>query len=142
VGFPWAELLTRLASTLSDQKSGYPRLAKYITSALYDTLLIRYPLLHADVLFYKLDCSYAVGSSKYSSDSVTVDWERATSRLPGEDPISLAIRELPTPSLPSMTALPLPMFRYGTTHPSPMRLTAATANASAMTWPTLSVALI
>ena len=92
VGFPWAELLTRLASTLSDQRSGYPRLANYITCALDDTSLIRYPLLHADVLFYKLDCSYAVGSSKYSSDSVTVDWERATSRLPGEDPISLAIR--------------------------------------------------
>eukprot|EP00966_Prymnesium_polylepis_P047834 1107827-Prymnesium_polylepis.1 len=42
----------------------------------------------------------------------------------------------------SPTLKHVPMLRCGTTHPSPMILTAATANASAMTWPTLSVALI
>jgi hypothetical protein len=91
-GVPRFELLTRLGTTHSDRKAGYPRLANYITSALDDTSLVRYPFLHTDVLIYKLDCSYAVGSSKYSSDSVTIHWERATSRLPGEDPISLAVR--------------------------------------------------
>eukprot|EP00966_Prymnesium_polylepis_P140999 3255867-Prymnesium_polylepis.1 len=32
------------------------------------------------------------GSRKYDSGSVTVDWEHATSRQPGEDSVSLAIR--------------------------------------------------
>ena len=46
-------------------------------------MLVRYPLLHADVLIYKLDCSYSVGSYKYSADSVSVNWESATARRPG-----------------------------------------------------------
>jgi hypothetical protein len=92
VGFSWTQLLTRLSTTLSDPEYGYQRLENYITAALSDTTLLRYPLLHADVLICKLDASYATGSRKYKSDSATVAWERADSRLPGEDLISLAVR--------------------------------------------------
>ena len=92
VGFSWTQLLTRLSTTLSDPDYGYQRLENYITAALSDTTLLRYPLLHADVLICKLDASYATGSRKYKSDSATVAWERADSRLPGEDLISLAGR--------------------------------------------------
>lgn len=92
VGFPWTEILTRLVTTFSDPSNGYPRLVNHFTAALECPSLLAYPLLHADVLMYKLDCSYAAGSDKYSHDSTTVDWESAVSRLPGEDPVSLAIR--------------------------------------------------
>ena len=92
VGFPWAEILARLSTTLSDPDHGYPRLVNHLTAALEDPLLMDYPLLHADVLFYKLDCSYSSGSRKYDSGSVSVDWEHAVSRQPGEDAVSLAIR--------------------------------------------------
>ena len=92
VGFPWPEILARLSTTLADPRAGYPRLLNHITAALGATTLLKYPLLHADVLFYKLDCSYASGSQKYSSDSTTIEWDFATSRQPGEDPASLAVR--------------------------------------------------
>ena len=92
VGFPWVETLARLSSTFSDPTLGYPRLANHVTAALEDDVLLAYPPLHADVIIYKLDCSYASGSDKYSSESSTVDWDSAVSRQPGEDPVSLAIR--------------------------------------------------
>ena len=92
VGYPWTEILARLSATYADQDAGYPRLLNYIKSALTDTVLIKYPLLHADVLLYKLDQSFASGSRKYSRDSITIDWEQAVSRQHGEDPQSLAIR--------------------------------------------------
>ena len=92
VGFPWPEILARLSATLSDSHAGYPRLLNHLTAALGAAALLKYPLLHADVLFYKLDCSYASGSRKYSSDSTTIEWDFATSRQPGEDPVSLAVR--------------------------------------------------
>jgi hypothetical protein len=92
LGFSWTEILARLSATLADPVQGYPRLRNYITSALEDSALLAYPLLHADVLIYKLDASYSNGSSKYSQDSVSVEWESAVSRLEGEDPVTLAIR--------------------------------------------------
>ena len=92
VGLPWPEILVRLSGTYSDTAKGYPRLVNYINAALEATALLKYPLLHADLIIYLLDCSYATGSNKYSYDSVTVDWERACSRQPGEDPVTLARR--------------------------------------------------
>jgi hypothetical protein len=92
VGFPWCQILARLSTTLSDPTRGYPRLVNYINAALEATELLKYPLLHADVLLYNIDYSYAMSSSKYAGDSLTIDWESAVSRLPGEDPVSLAIR--------------------------------------------------
>ena len=92
VGLSWPEILVNLSSTYSDSISGYPRLVNYIHNALEAPTLLKYPLLHADLLIYQLDLSYSTGSRKYSYDSVTVDWERATSRLPGEDPVTLAQR--------------------------------------------------
>jgi len=92
VGLPWPEILVRLSSTYSDSISGYPRLVNYVNNALEAEALLKYPLLHADLLIYQLDLSYSNGSLKYSYDSVTVDWERAFSRLPGEDPVTLAQR--------------------------------------------------
>jgi len=92
VGFPWTEILRRLHTTLSDPEQGYPRLINYIQAACEDHVLLRYPLLHADVLIYQLDNSYAAGNPKYSNESCTIDWDRATARLPGEDPVTLAIR--------------------------------------------------
>jgi len=92
VGFSWPEVLARLSTTLSDPVEGYPRIVNYIDSALQDSVLLSLPLLHACVLIYNLDVSYASGSRKYEHDSSTLDWERATSRRPGEDPISLAVR--------------------------------------------------
>ena len=91
VGFPWSEILVRLITIFEDADSGYPRLVNHLTAALEDVLL-DYPLLHADVLFYKIDKSYANGTRKYSADSASVEWERAISRDHGEDPITLAIR--------------------------------------------------
>ena len=92
LGFSWSDILARLSSTLDDPDEGYPRISNYVTAAIDDTVLVRYPLLHADVLIYKLDCSYSVGSYKYSADSVSVNWESATARRPGEGPIDLAVR--------------------------------------------------
>ena len=92
VGFPWPDILVRLSSTYSDHSSGYPRLVNYINAALEDLTLIDWPLLHANVLLYQLDCSYAAGSHRYTADSNSVDWDAADSRLNGEDPMSLARR--------------------------------------------------
>ena len=92
VGVSWGDILVRMSTVYADPDSGYSRLSNYIKTALGESALLEYPLLHADVLIYNLDVSYAAGSNKYSRDSTTVDWERAISRLPGEDPISLARR--------------------------------------------------
>jgi hypothetical protein len=76
----------------SDPASGHPRINQYIMSAMADRVLINHPLLHADVLRFKLDSSFAAGSQLYSKESRIADWERATARLPGEDVVTLAIR--------------------------------------------------
>jgi hypothetical protein len=119
VGFPWSDILRRLHATISDPEHGYHRLANYIAAACEDRVLLRYPLLHADILIYQLDVSYATGSSKYANDSCTIDWERATSRLPGEDPISLAVRVVNAylvksndPTLTDMTVWDHPSFAH------------------------------
>ena len=100
----------RLSSTLSDPAEGYPRIVNYIDAALQDPVLIRLPLLHAAVLIYKLDVSYASGSLKYRYNSSSIEWENATSRRPGEDLISLAARVItaflsknPDPTLTRVT---------------------------------------
>ena len=92
VGFSWSQILQRLHTTFSDPDQGYPRLVNHLDAALEETVLMKYPLLHADVLFYKLDHSYATGSTKYRANSSSVEWDSAVSRLPGEDPVSLAMR--------------------------------------------------
>ena len=91
VGCQWKEILKRLHSTYSNDE-GYPRLVNYVKNALRDPVLLRYPLLHADILIFKLDMSYQSGCSKYADDSNTADWEGTLARLPGEDLITLAIR--------------------------------------------------
>ena len=91
-GFPWPDILARLSNTYSHATNGYPRLANYITTALDDPVMLEYPLLHADLLIYRLDCSYASGSRQYESDSMTALWDTTVSRLPGEDLVSLALR--------------------------------------------------
>ena len=57
-----------------------------------DPVLLPHPLLHADVIVYRLDDTFAAGSELYSKDSRTADWERMTRRLPGEDVVTLATR--------------------------------------------------
>ena len=81
----------RLFSVYSSPQ-GYPRLCSYLQTALHDHVLLRYPLLHADVLIFQLDASYGTGSSKYSNFSSDADWNKTLSRLPGEDIASLAVR--------------------------------------------------
>jgi hypothetical protein len=91
-GFPWPDILARLNNTFSHAEWGYPRLASYIMTALDDTVLLDYPLLHADVLIYRLDCSYGSGSRQFESDSMTAQWDATDTRAPGEDLVTLAIR--------------------------------------------------
>ena len=76
----------------SSDLDGHPRIHQYITSAMTDRVLIHHPLLHAEVLRYKLDTSFAAGSKLYSKESRTAEWERTTERLPGEDIVTLATR--------------------------------------------------
>ena len=92
VGFSWTDVLSRLNTTYSDPEHGYPRLVSYLDLALADEALLQYPLLHADVLRYQLDASYSYGVDKYQKHCITSEWDKATSRLPGEDVVTLAIR--------------------------------------------------
>ena len=59
VGCDWKRVLQRLNLAFSDSDHGYPRLKQYTEQALQDNVLIKYPLLHADVLIYHLDMSYS-----------------------------------------------------------------------------------
>ena len=118
VGFSWKELLNRLGITLSDASEGYSRLENYITNALTDTVLLEYPLLHADVLIYTLDESYGSSSQKYHHASEKVEWEQATSRRIGEDAISLArritaayLKKLNEPAVTNLTVWTNPTHR-------------------------------
>ena len=92
VGVSWPDILSSLATIYDDPDYGYPRLVSYITAALEDHELLKFPLLHADVLIYKLDCSYGDSSQRYAVSSTTLAWDAAISRQHGEDPVSLAIR--------------------------------------------------
>ena len=91
-GVDWLRALRAMSLVYSDPTDGHPRINQYIESAMTDRALVVYPLLHADVLLFKLDTSFASGSKLYSKDSRSADWERTTSRLPGEDVITLATR--------------------------------------------------
>jgi hypothetical protein len=91
-GVAWRDLLTSLLMALSRQETGHPRLAQYVKSAVCDRVLTDFPVLHADVLLWKLDSSFGNGTAEYAHDSLSADWERAVSRLPGEDAVTLAER--------------------------------------------------
>ena len=91
-GVDWARALRAMSLVYSEPTDGHPRINQYIESALTDRALVAHPLLHADVLIFKLDMSFASGSKLYSKDSRSADWERTTARLPGEDVITLATR--------------------------------------------------
>ena len=92
LGCKWKTILTKLHLAFSDPVIGYPRLQLAVDLALKDSELMKYPLLHADVLIYKLDESFAEGNQKYSNDSSSANWDQTTSRLPGESAHSLSIR--------------------------------------------------
>ena len=89
VGCNWKKVLQKLNLAFSDSDRGYPRLKQYIQEALQDHVLIKYPLLHADLLFYHLDASY---SEKGTRNPNRTRWEQTLVREPGEDIISLARR--------------------------------------------------
>ena len=91
-GVDWRRALCALSLVYADAEYGHPRILQYVKSAMKDRALAKYPLLHADVIIYRLDCSFADGALKYSYDSSSADWERATSRYPGEDLVTLATR--------------------------------------------------
>ena len=91
LGCAWKRILTKLHLAFSDPEDGYPRLKLAVDLTLKDSKLMQFPLLHADVLIYKLDASFAEGT-QYEADSFTSKWSQTTCRNPGEDPLSLAIR--------------------------------------------------
>ena len=91
-GVDWARALRAMSLVYSGPTDGHPRINQYIESAMTDRALVLHPLLHADVLLFKLDTSFASGSRLYSKDSRAADWERTTERLPGEDVVTLATR--------------------------------------------------
>jgi len=91
-GVDWARALRAMSLVYSDPTVGHPRINQYIESAMNDRALVAHPLLHADVLIFRLDVSFASGSKLYSKDSRLAEWERTTSRLAGEDVITFATR--------------------------------------------------
>jgi hypothetical protein len=91
-GVAWLRALRAMDLIYSDPEIGHPRISQYITSAMTDHVLLGHPLLHAEVLRFKLDKSFADGSALYSKESRLADWERTTTRLPGEDVVTLATR--------------------------------------------------
>ena len=78
------DALRALSIVYRNATHGHPRIYTFITQAMKDHVLLLRPLLHADVIVYQLDETFAVGSQLYSKDSRTADWERMTSRLPGD----------------------------------------------------------
>ena len=91
-GVRWPSLLRALHLALLREETGHPRLAQYVKAAVTDSELSSYPVLHADVLLWKLDASFGMGSAEYAHDSLSADWERCVSRLAGEDAVTLAER--------------------------------------------------
>ena len=89
VGCDWKRILQRLNLAFSDPKRGYPRLEQYVGQALRDRVLIKFPLLHADVLIYQLDRTY---SEKGTHNPNYTRWSRTILRESGEDVSSLANR--------------------------------------------------
>jgi len=91
-GVEWRRSLRSLALLFSHPDSGHPRIASYVKRAVSDCQLVLFPPLHADVLIYQLDVSFAHGSKQHGFNSHTTDWDRCKSRQSGEDALTLAHR--------------------------------------------------
>ena len=89
LGCDWKKILQKLNLAFSDAKSGYPRLKQYVELALDDHVLLKYPLLHADVLIYQLDETYTENNTRNPNRD---RWMQTLTREPGEDLLSLAKR--------------------------------------------------
>ena len=89
LGCDWKKILQKLNLAFSDAKSGYPRLKQYVELALDDHVLLKYPLLHADVLIYQLDETYTENNTRNPN---RLRWMQTLTREPGEDLLSLAKR--------------------------------------------------
>ena len=91
-GPDWEDLLQEMLVAFNDPETGNTRLYQHFNAAFEDEHLLPHPLLHADVLIYRLDDSFAAGSSTYGRTCVSADWDRCVRRNPGEDAITLAVR--------------------------------------------------
>ena len=91
-GSDWMMVLTTLLNrfmaspSLQQHKAGHGRLLGFIKTAINDTRLHEFPLLHADVLFFKMDMSFE-GAVK---SSVSTDWDEMRSRIASFDSIILS----------------------------------------------------
>ena len=91
-GGDWEEALIVLKNHYEDDVEGYPRLHNYVKLALKNDALIRYPLLHADVLVLVVDESYLRQCRTFDPECNSAEWDRTTERRAGEDLVTLANR--------------------------------------------------
>ena len=91
-GSDWMMVLTTLLNrfmaspSLQQHNVGHGRLLGFIKTATNDTRLHEFSLLHADVLFFKMDMSFE-GAVK---SSVSTDWDEMRSRIASFDSIILS----------------------------------------------------
>jgi hypothetical protein len=91
-GSDWMMVLTTLLNrfmaspSLQQHNAGHGRLLGFIKTATNDTRLHEFSLLHADVLFFKMDMSFE-GAVK---SSVSTDWDEMRSRIASFDSIILS----------------------------------------------------
>ena len=58
-GVRWIDALRALSIVYRNATYGHPRINTFINQAMNDRALLLHPLLHADVIIYKLDGTFA-----------------------------------------------------------------------------------
>lgn len=92
-GVSWRRILKELCRRYGKPDgSGHPQLLTFVSDALQDELLIKYPLLHADCLIYLCDVTFGSGSADFEMGSFGIDWKSCHYRQRGETVSSLARR--------------------------------------------------
>ena len=90
-GCSWLHILQRLLSAAKPKDTGNPRVLSYVEEFLDNfALLTEYQVLGADAFVARMDNSFK--TTNFGEDSDQNEWAKTTTRLPGEDQLTLNSR--------------------------------------------------
>ena len=109
-GVKWLALLRHLRIAFGDYEHGNARLYHHVLEALSDSVMHQNPPLHADLIIFKLDDSFAPVDGSFRASSNEADWNALYARESGQDVVSLArhvvsayVKKLGQPSVTAFT---------------------------------------
>ena len=91
-GVSWSKVIRYLTQAATRRDTGHAQFQTVFTRAAKDSALLSFAPLHAAVLIYKSDDTFARSDQNYGRGALHSDWDRLVAREVTDDPVSLSAR--------------------------------------------------